>query len=73
MKKSSQSKLPKDEIIPIEKLENFRAERNKKIMEQVIAGVSYVTIAKDFNLTSAAISYIARQNGFVKRPELLAR
>lgn len=69
MKKSS--KNVKDQIIDIDDVENAKMQRNKEIMKAVESGASYSTIAKDFGLTAAAISYIARQNGVVRRPELL--
>lgn len=67
-KKSFKNKNLSDQIIDIDDLENPKAQRNALIMDRVFAGDTYVQIGEMFGLTPAAISYIAKQNGYHKRP-----
>jgi hypothetical protein len=68
MKKSSKSS--RDQIIDVGDIETAKSQRNREILKAIHTGASYRNIASDFGLTAAAISYIARQNGIVRRPGL---
>lgn len=58
-----------DEFIDIEDADP-RHKRNMQIVELAKSGMRYQDIGNKFNLTAAAISYIAIKNGVVRRPEL---
>jgi hypothetical protein len=80
MKKSSNGngtngngKVEEDEFIDIEEIQGRNHDRNVAIMVMVVAGEKYTVIAKEFHLTPAAISHIAIQNGYIKRPEVSFR